>query len=151
VVTSSKTQAAKPVKARTTAKTEKVERKLLRVTIDPQSLVYMKALGKHKRLKFSPTVASLIDELATNKKLMPKFTKFYTEQWPNIEPRRISNQQLFSFSTETATALERLTWDAIGIGNQSLMVRVLLAFFTDHYGLMKPGEYPSPQLLWCGA
>ena len=130
----------KPARARTTAKTEKVERKLLRVTIDPQSLLYMKAIGKHKRLKFSPTVASLIDELAANKKLMPKFTKFYTEQWPNIEPRRISNQQLFSFRQETATALERLTWDGIGIGNQSLMIRVLLAFFADHYRLMKPGE-----------
>jgi len=137
----STTQPAKPVRARAAAKAEKVERKLLRVTIDPQSLLYMKAIGKHKRLKFSPTVASLIDELAANKKLMPKFTKFYTEQWPNIEPRRISNQQLFSFSQKTATALERLTWDAIGIGNQSLMIRVLLAFFADNYGLTKPGEY----------
>jgi hypothetical protein len=140
MATASRTQPAKPARARAAAKPEKVERKLLRVTIDPQSLLYMKAIGKHKRLKFSPTVASLIDELAANKKLMPKFTKFYTEQWPNIEPRRISNQQLFSFRQETATALERLTWDGIGIGNQSLMIRVLLAFFADHYRLMKPGE-----------
>ena len=138
MATTSKTQTAKPVRARTAAKTEKVERKLLRVTIDPQSILYMKAIGRHKRLKFSPTVASLIDEIAANKKLMPKFIKFYTVQWPDIEPRRISNQQLFSFSQETATTLERLTWDAIGLGNQSLMIRVLLAFFADHYGFTKP-------------
>jgi hypothetical protein len=135
---STKTQTAKPVKGRTAApaaKTKKVERKLLRVTIDPQSILYMKAIGKHKRLKFSPTVASLIDDIAANKNMLPKLIKFYTEQWPNIEPRRISNQQLFSFSAETAAAIERLTWDAIGVSNQSLMIRVVLAFFADYYGL----------------
>jgi hypothetical protein len=95
----------------------------------------MKAIGKHKRLKFSPTVASLIDDIAANKNMLPKLIKFYTERWPSIEPRRISNQQLFSFSAETTAAIERLTWDAIGVSNQSLMIRVVLAFFADYYGL----------------
>jgi hypothetical protein len=126
------TSAAKPVKR------EKVDKVVFRITTDDQSIVNLAALCRYKRLKQSDTIASLVKEMTDDKKLTAKFLNFYLTRWPDIEPRTIRNQMLFSFVLETVDAIKSLSWDVIGKSNQSLTIRVLLAFFVEHYHVPPP-------------
>jgi hypothetical protein len=133
--TKAKGTAVKTASGTKPAKREKVDKLVFRITTDDQSIVNLAALCRYKRLKQSDTIASLVKELTDDKKLTAKFLNFYLNRWPDIEPRTIRNQMLFSFVVETIDAIKSLSWDVIGKSNQSLTVRVLLAFFVEHYAV----------------
>jgi len=59
--------------------------------------------------------------------------------WPDLELRRIEDARMFNWPVEVDEALRRLSWDAIGTGNKSETLRVLIAFFAERYKIHSKG------------
>jgi len=77
----------------------------------------------------------MMKELIENKAQYKKFVDFYLTRWPVIEPRFYMNQKLFTITQETVNNLIHLSWEVVGKLNQSLIVRVALAFFVERLGI----------------
>jgi len=127
-----KTAAKKTPKKETKTK---VEKKVFRISTDDQSLLNMDALCRFKRLGQSELIAVMMKELIENKAQYKKFVDFYLTRWPVIEPRFYMNQKLFTITQETVNNLIHLSWEVVGKLNQSLIVRVALAFFVERLGI----------------
>jgi len=113
----------------------KVEKKVFRISTDDQSLLNMAALCRFKRLNQSELVEAMAKELIEEKAQYKKFVNFYLTRWPMIEPRLIMNQKLFTITQDTVNSIIHLSWEVVGKLNQSLVVRVALAFFVERLNI----------------
>jgi len=111
-----------------------------RATLDRHSVELLWELSRRLEEKRSTAISHLILSLKRNKKLAGQLAQFYAKTWPDLEPRRIEDARLFNWPIEVDEALRRLSWDAIGTGNKSETLRVIIAFFAKHYKLTAKPE-----------
>jgi len=109
-----------------------------RATLDQHSVQLLQGLSRHLRQKPTAVAAQLILSLNGNKKLSTELAQFYIKTWPDLEPRKIESGKLFNWVVGVDEALRNLSWDAIGTGNKSETVRVLIAFFAKRYKVVTP-------------
>jgi hypothetical protein len=111
-----------------------------RATLDRHSVELLWAISRHLEQKRSTAISELILALKKNKKLSAQLAQFYAKSWPDLEPRRIEDARLFNWPVEVDEALRRLSWDAIGTGNKSETLRVIIAFFARHFNITPKTE-----------
>jgi hypothetical protein len=106
-----------------------------RATLDRHSVELLWGLSRRLEQKRSTAISHLILSLKNSKKLAAQLARFYVKSWPDLEPRRIEDARLFNWPVEVDEALRRLSWDAIGTGNKSETLRVLIAFFAKQHNV----------------
>ena len=111
-----------------------------RATLDRHSVELLWGISRRLEQKRSTAISQLILSLKKNKKLSAQLAQFYVKTWPDLEPRRIEDARLFNWPLEVDEALRRLSWDAIGTGNKSETLRVIIAFFAKHYNVTAKPE-----------
>jgi hypothetical protein len=117
-------------------KVQTVRRVQFRATVDVRTVKLMSALIAHLRLKRSPLIAKLSLELITNKKEQAAFKKFYQERWPELQQLRRDVGLQFNWPIEVDDALRVLSWEAVGTGNKSETLRVVVAYFANKNGVV---------------